>query len=141
MPSDLLDIGEVARASGLAPSALRFYERKGLIRSTGRDGLRRRFDRGVLDELALIVAAQEADFSLSEIKVLLCAAHESDPDVRAMLSAKADAVDAKIDRLVAMRDQLRHAANCRSSRLLDCATFRSCLELVLPRRHDPNPVT
>ncbi len=140
MAPRLLDIGEVAQASGLAPSALRFYERKGLIRSIDRSGLRRRFDTGVLDRLALVVAAQEADFTLGEVKELLDA-DDTGTDVREMLSAKADAVDEKITRLVAIRDQLRHAATCRSPRLLDCETFRGCLDAVLPRRHDPNPVS
>jgi DNA-binding transcriptional MerR regulator len=140
MAPHLLDIAEVALASGLAPSALRFYERKGLIRSVDRNGLRRRFDPGVLDELAVILAAQETGFSLAEIKLLLRAAHRSDADVRGLLGAKADAIDAEIDRLSVIRDQLRHAADCAAPRLLDCATFRSCLKSALPRRHDPNPI-
>jgi DNA-binding transcriptional MerR regulator len=138
--SRLLDIGEVAQASGLAPSALRFYERKGLIRSVDRSGLRRRFEPDVLVQLAVIVAAQEVDFTLAEVRELLVA-DETGPELRNLLSAKADAVDAKIERLVAIQDRLRHAATCSSPRLLDCETFRGCLDAVLPRRHDPNPVS
>ena len=49
-----LDIGAVARLSRIAPSALRHYEKKGLIASTGRHGLRRQYAAGVLDQLRLI---------------------------------------------------------------------------------------
>ena len=49
-----LDIGEVARQSGVPASTLRYYEEKGLIASSGRHGLRRLFDAGVLERLALI---------------------------------------------------------------------------------------
>jgi DNA-binding transcriptional MerR regulator len=44
-----LDIAEVAQRSGIPASTLRFYEEKGLIASSGRRGLRRLFDAGVLD--------------------------------------------------------------------------------------------
>src|SRR5262245_65424430 len=62
-----LDISEVAQRSGLPASALRFYEEKGLIRSTGRRGLRRLFDSRVLQQLALIALGRAAGFSLDEI--------------------------------------------------------------------------
>ncbi|HST62657.1 MAG TPA: MerR family transcriptional regulator, partial [Longimicrobium sp.] len=62
-----LDIAEVSRRSGLPASALRFYEEKGLIASTGRRGMRRLFDPGVLDRLALVALWRAAGFKLDEI--------------------------------------------------------------------------
>ena len=62
-----LDIAEVAQRSGVPASALRFYEEKGLIRSIGRRGLRRLFDPGVIEQLALIALGQASGFSLDEI--------------------------------------------------------------------------
>jgi MerR family redox-sensitive transcriptional activator SoxR len=53
-----LDIGEVAERSGVPASTLRYYEEKGLVASTGRRGLRRLFDPGVLERLALIALAE-----------------------------------------------------------------------------------
>src|SRR5262245_26122735 len=61
-----LDISEVARRSGVPASALRFYEQRRLISSIGRRGLRRLFDPGVLDRLALIALGRAAGFSLDE---------------------------------------------------------------------------
>ena len=62
-----LDIGEVARRSGVPASTLRYYEEKGLIASSGRHGLRRLFDAGVLERLALIGLGRAAGLSLDEI--------------------------------------------------------------------------
>ena len=62
-----LDIVAVAQQSGVPASALRYYEEKGLIASVGRRGLRRLFDAGVLERLALIALGQAAGFSLDEI--------------------------------------------------------------------------
>ena len=58
-----LDIAEVAQQSGIAASALRYYEEKGLIASVGRRGLRRLFDAGCAPErLALIALGQKGRF-------------------------------------------------------------------------------
>ncbi|MEP6730476.1 MAG: redox-sensitive transcriptional activator SoxR, partial [bacterium] len=64
---DLLVIGDVARRSGVAASALRFYEERGLIRSERSDGKQRRYPREVLRRIAFIVFAQRIGLSLEEI--------------------------------------------------------------------------
>jgi DNA-binding transcriptional MerR regulator len=126
MASDL-DIGEVAQRAGVPVSTLRFYEDKGLIASTGRRGLRRRFDPGVLERLALIALGRAAGFSLDEI------AHMFAPDGRPRidrrkLAAKADELDRTIRQLSAMREGLRHAAACRAPSHMECPTFRRILK-------------
>ncbi|HZI41383.1 MAG TPA: redox-sensitive transcriptional activator SoxR [Gemmatimonadaceae bacterium] len=65
--TDLLTIGEVARRSGVAASALRFYEERGMIASERAGGSQRRFPRHVLRRLAFIVFAQRIGLSLDEI--------------------------------------------------------------------------
>ncbi len=106
-----MDIAEVAKRSGVRASTLRYYEEKGLIASVGRDGLRRRFAPGVLDQLALIALGQAAGFSLDEIRRMF--SPEGTPAIdRRMLAAKADEVDRTIVRLRAMSRGLRHAAEC-----------------------------
>ncbi|MFT4174263.1 MAG: helix-turn-helix domain-containing protein [Rhodocyclaceae bacterium] len=122
-----MDIVEVARQTGIPASTLRFYEKKGLIRSVGRDGLRRRFSAGVLDQLALIALGQSAGFSLDEIRAMLTPDGEPHID-RAQLRAKADELDATIRRLIAMRDGLRHAAACPAPRHTECASFRKLVK-------------
>lgn len=126
-----LDIAEVARRSGLAASALRYYEQRGLIASIGRHGLRRVFADSVLERLALITLGRAAGLSLDDIAAMLHADGGTHID-RARLLAHADALDANIARMVAMRDGLRHAAACRANSHLQCSRFRALLRLASP---------
>jgi DNA-binding transcriptional MerR regulator len=121
-----LDIAEVAQRSGVPASTLRFYEEKRLIASIGRRGLRRLFDPGVLERLALIALGRSAGFSLDEIALMF--APDGRPRLdRAMLAAKAEEVDSTIRKLRAVRDGLRHAAACPARSHMECPTFRRLL--------------
>jgi DNA-binding transcriptional MerR regulator len=121
-----MDIAEVAQRSGVPASALRYYEEKGLIASTGRRGLRRLFDVGVLEQLALIALGRAAGFSLDEIALMF--APDGRPRIdRRMLAAKAEELDRNIRKLSAMRDGLRHAAACPARTHMECPTFRRML--------------
>ena len=121
-----LDITEVARRSGVPASTLRFYEEKGLLSSIGRRGLRRLFDPGVLERLALIALGRAAGFSLEEIALMF--APDGRPRIdRQMLVSKAEELDRTIRRLSAMRDSLRHAAACPAPGHMECPTFRRIL--------------
>ena len=128
MTTTHLDIAEVARQSGVPASTLRFYEEKGLIASTGRHGLRRLFDSGVLEQLALIAVGRDAGFSLDEIGRMF--ARDGKPSIdRKMLVSKADELDRTIRRLSAMRDGLRHAAACPAPSHMECPTFQRILRV------------
>lgn len=121
-----LDIGEVARRSGVSAATLRFYEEKGLIATVGRHGLRRLFAANVLERLALIALGRAAGFSLDEIARMFT---PDGPRIdRQMLAAKADELDGTIRELTAMRDGLRHAAACRAPSNMECPTFRRILQ-------------
>lgn len=117
-----LDIGEVARRSGLAASTLRFYEEKGLIAPSGRRGLKRVYPAAVLERLGLIALGRAAGFSLDEIGMMLS---PSGPRIdRQALLDKADEIDRTISQLAAVRDGLRHAAACRAPSHMECPTFQ-----------------
>ena len=121
-----MDIAEVAKRSGLPASTLRFYEEKGLISSIGRQGLRRRFDASVLEQLALIALGRAAGFSLDEIATIF--GPDGRPSIsRPMLAAKADEIDQMIKRLKAMSTSLRHAAVCPAKSHMECPTFQRLL--------------
>jgi DNA-binding transcriptional MerR regulator len=121
-----LDIAEVARASGMAASALRFYEERGLIAPIGRHGLRRLFDPGVLERLKLIALGRAAGFSLQEIAAMF--APDGRPRIdRRKLAIRADELDRTIRELGALRDGLRHAAACPARDHLECPSFRRLL--------------
>ena len=121
-----IDIAEVAQHSGVPASTLRYYEEKGLIASIGRRGLRRLFDADVLERLALIALGGSAGFSLDEIASMF--APDGKPNIdRQMLAAKADELDSTIRKLGALRDGLRHAAQCPAPSHIECPTFRRIL--------------
>jgi len=122
-----MDIAEVARRTGIAASALRYYERRGLIASVGPAGTRRRFGPGVLDQLALIALGQAAGLSLDEIQSML--SPHGGPNIdRKLLVAKADEIDNQVRQLRAMSRGLRHAAACRAPSHAQCPTFQKLLK-------------
>ena len=121
-----MDISEVAKQSGVAASALRYYERKGLIQSLTSDGARRKFSPAVLDQLALIALGQAAGFTLDEIRLMFTPGGAPNID-RAMLSAKADELERMVRRLKGMIEGLRHAAVCPATSHAACPSFQRLL--------------
>lgn len=127
-----MDIAEVAKASGLPASTLRYYEEKGLIKSYGRNGLRRLFSPDVVGRLALISLGRNAGFSLEEIYEMFT---PDGPVInRELLSAKADELDKKIAKLIAMRDGLYHAAVCGAPNHFECPKFLRLLSIAGKRK-------
>ncbi|MCJ8143390.1 helix-turn-helix domain-containing protein [Ancylobacter sp. A5.8] len=123
-----LDIGEVAEKSGNKPSALRYYEEAGLISSVSRHGLRRQFAPEVLLQLKLIAMGKSAGFSLDEIAGMF--GRNGMPDLpRAALHAKAEEIDRRIRELTALRDTLRHVADCPAPSHMECPTFRRLVDM------------
>ncbi|PDT06161.1 redox-sensitive transcriptional activator SoxR [Rhizobium chutanense] len=120
----LLTVGDVAERSGLAVSALHFYETKGLISSIRSRGNQRRYGRDVLRRLGIIKVAQRVGIPLAEIQ----AAFESLPQGRTptaadwqTLSARwKDDLDARISQLSLLRDRLTGCIGC------GCLSVDSC---------------
>jgi DNA-binding transcriptional MerR regulator len=128
-----VDIGEVSAKSGIRPSALRYYEEIGLISSISRHGLRRQFRPEVLLQLKLIAMGKSAGFSLDKIAGMF--GKNGAPDLpRAMLHQRADDLDRQIRELTALRDTLRHVADCPAPSHMECPTFRRLVEVVGKRR-------
>lgn len=133
-----LDIHTVAKRSGLPASTLRYYEERGLIRSIGRIGLRRIFDAGVLDRLALIALGRAAGFSLDEMTDMFVPDGKPRID-RRVLAAKAGEIDQTIRRLSAIREGLLHASVCRAPSHMECPTFQRILRVASSRKLAPAP--
>ncbi|WP_416310451.1 helix-turn-helix domain-containing protein [Pseudomonas sp. W03] len=125
-----MDIGQVARWSGLPVSTLRYYEEKGLIRSIGRNGMRRVFSDEVLSRLSLIALGREAGFSLEEIGAIFVGGARPVID-RERLREKAEELDRSIRRLSAIRDSLRHAAECPAPDHLACPKFQRLMNVAI----------
>ncbi len=121
-----IDIAELARRSGVRASALRYYEDKGLIVSTGRRGLMRLFDPSTVERLSLIALGRASGFSLDEIAVLLADAPTLD---KTRLRAKAAELDRRIEDLSRLRDGLLHAVACTAPSLMVCPRFRGIARL------------
>jgi DNA-binding transcriptional MerR regulator len=122
-----MDIAEVAQRSGMAASTLRYYEKKGLIKPIGRNGLRRNYAPAVLDTLAIVSLGQSAGLSLAEIGSMFTPEGGTSID-RALLLAKAEEVEALARRLKAMGEGLRHAAACPAPSHAQCPKFQRLLK-------------
>ncbi|HXT50867.1 MAG TPA: redox-sensitive transcriptional activator SoxR [Thermoanaerobaculia bacterium] len=123
-PTDLLTVGEVASRSGLAPSAVRYYERQGLIRATRTGGGQRRFARDVLRRIAFIRAARNVGLTLDETSAELAALPGGRAPTRAdwtrLSRGWRKRLDRRIDALVALRDGLDSCIGC------GCLSLRVC---------------
>ncbi|HEY0561017.1 MAG: transcriptional regulator, MerR family [Mycobacterium sp.] len=121
---DLLTIGEVARRAGLATSALRYYEQRGLLPGERTASGQRRYPRSVLRRLAFVRAAQNVGLSLDEIRAALSAL----PDGRTPTTADwarlsrtwRTRLDEQIAGLEALRDGLTSCIGC------GCLSLRRC---------------
>ncbi|QKL01428.1 MerR family transcriptional regulator [Pseudomonas sp. NY5710] len=120
-----MDIAEVAKRTGVPASTLRYYEKKGLLKSLAAHGQRRQFAADVADRLALIALGQAAGFSLDEMGAMLVNLQVD----RQQLLLKADELDARIRRLQAMSKGLRHAAQCPEEDHLACPKFQRLMKL------------
>lgn len=122
-----LSIGEVATRSGVATSALRFYETKGLIESERTDGNQRRYPRATLRRVALIRAGQEVGLSLAELAdALETLPHDKTPtksDWEKLSRSWRSRLDTQIAELLALRDELTDCIGCGCLSLKSCAIF------------------
>lgn len=120
----LLPIGEIARRSGYAPSALRHYETLGLIASHRTSADRRVYERGVLRRLAVIRAGQRVGLSLEVIKASFGTLDPhrapSRREWRRISARWQPLLDARIRELEAVRDNLANCVGC------GCLSMRQC---------------
>jgi MerR family redox-sensitive transcriptional activator SoxR len=121
---DLLTIGEVARRAGLAASAIRFYESRGLIHAERTSSGQRRFRRDVLRRIACIRIAQRVGLSLEEIVSALAGLPAdrapSPEDWRRLTRGWDDRIDQRIALLEALRGGLTSCIGC------GCLSLRTC---------------
>lgn len=119
-----LTIGELSKRSGVATSALRYYETQGLIVSTRTAGNQRRYPRPTLRRVAFIRSAQRVGLTLEEIADALATLPESRTPTKADWAGLSRSwrprVDAQIERLVRLRDKLDGCIGC------GCLSLRTC---------------
>jgi MerR family redox-sensitive transcriptional activator SoxR len=119
-----LTIGEVAKRSGTATSALRFYEDQGLIHAERTDSGHRRYPRAVIRRVAFIVFAQKIGLSLEEIGVEIGRLPGNHVPVKADWARLSGSWTARIDRRIAelerLRSSLTQCIGCGCLSLKDC---------------------
>lgn len=124
---ELLTIGELARRSGFATSAVRFYDREGLVPAERTTGNQRRYRRSALRRLAFIRAAQNVGVPLAEIRSALAELPETRTPTRAdwarLSRAWRSRLDEQIAGLVALRDNLDSCIGCGCLSLQRCALY------------------
>jgi MerR family redox-sensitive transcriptional activator SoxR len=121
-----LTIGQVADRVGLNASAIRYYERIGLLPAPKRDYGQRRYDETAIRRLHVIDVAKRAGFSLDDARVLLAAGDGSPPahePIRDLARRKLPEVEALIAQAEAMRDWLQTASGCNCETLDVCGLF------------------
>ena len=122
---DYLTIGQLAERAGVATSALRYYEERGLIRSMRTEGNQRRYERSMLRTVSVIKAAQEVGLTLTEIGSAL----DSLPDGRSptkedwsrLAKRWRSGIDQRIAELEALRDDLGDCIGCGCLSLTSCS--------------------
>jgi MerR family redox-sensitive transcriptional activator SoxR len=124
---DLLTVGEVAQRSGFAPSALRYYEREGLLSADRTAGGQRRYERHVLRRLAFIRAARNIGLSLEEVKQSLAALPggrtPTVADWNRVSRSWRGRLDEEIAALQALRDGLDGCIGCGCLSLKRCRIY------------------
>jgi MerR family transcriptional regulator, redox-sensitive transcriptional activator SoxR len=126
MAEATLSIGEVAEKAGTSISAIRFYEREGLLPEAERVSGQRRFSEQTVQRLGIIDVAKQAGFKLEEVAILLSSIDHGAPaneQLQAFAARKLPEVDALIERAQRMREWLTTASECGCESLESCALF------------------
>lgn len=120
-------IGELARRTGVATSALRYYERIGLLPPAERVSQRRHYPPSTAERVALIRLYQDAGFTLAEIGPMVATVSEGRRAWGHLAERKMAELDARIAEAQRAKDLIEHALQCRHEDLLRCPNFRAAL--------------
>lgn len=140
MAEPTLSIGQVAEKAGIAASAIRYYERNGLLPTAERVSGQRRFTEETVQRLGIIDAAKQAGFSLDEVRALLTSIDEGAPaheQLQTLAARKLPEVEELVERAQWMRDWLSIASACGCESLGSCALFTPSDEHLAPSSKTP----
>lgn len=126
MSEQLFTIGELARRTGVAVSALRYYEQAGLMPPAPRVSGHRCYPASAVQLVGVILLLREAGFSLREMRPLMAAPPH--PGWRDLAQRKIADLDQRITKAQAARSALQHALGCPHPDLVDCPKFTAAVE-------------
>ncbi len=118
-----MKIGQLARSAGLNASAIRYYEKRGLLAAPQRLGGHRRYPADALDRILLIRFATEMGFTLAEIKLFLSGLHDNTPvgpRWKKLATRKLAEVDQSLARSIKLKSLLQGLLHCRCASLQQC---------------------
>jgi DNA-binding transcriptional MerR regulator len=124
---ELLAIGELARRTATADSALRYYEKLGLLRPAERVRGRRRYKPSSAEDVALVRLCQDAGFTLREIRDFIGRTDRSKRAWSHLAERKIRELDERIADAQRAKQLLQHALDCPSPRLVDCPNFKTAV--------------
>jgi MerR family redox-sensitive transcriptional activator SoxR len=119
-------IGQLAQRLGLNASAIRYYERVGVLPEPAREGGRRRYDAEAVKRVERLQTAKQAGFTLQEAQLLLQRSQAGDPlhePLRELAARKLPEVEALLARTTSLRAWLLAATGCSCETLDACALF------------------
>lgn len=122
-----LSIGQIARRTGLAVSAIRYYEAEGLIASARNAGGQRRFKKADIRRLSFVIVAQRFGFSIARIREVMAMLPESrtptERDWQKIAQGMRAELDQRIEALERMRDSLDGCIGCGCLSMKKCALY------------------
>ena|SRR5215207_259741 len=140
MSDQRLTIGELARRTGVATSALRYWERLGLMPRPTRVSGERRYPPSAVQDVGTILLLQDVGFSLRELKVFIASRPPMD-SWRQLVERKLAELDAEIARARVARAAVEHALHCPHEDILQCPSFTTAVSARLagPPLQEANP--
>ena len=133
-----MSIGEVARICALAPSAIRYYEKAGLLPKPVRVSRQRRYDAQMIGRLRLLQVARAAGFSIAETRTLVSGFSATTPPAvrwRSLARRKLAEIETQMAQLQRMRTLLESGFHCHCLSIEDCARIIARATPAAPPRH------
>jgi DNA-binding transcriptional MerR regulator len=131
MADETLTIGELARRTGVAPSALRYYEGIGLVSPAARVSGQRRYGPDAVDLVGAVLFLADVGFTLAEIEQLMAARSTSPQSWRELARRKLVELDERIAEAQAARVAVEHALACPHDDIVTCPNFQEVVRLRL----------
>ncbi len=123
MSGDRLSIGQLAQQTGIAPSALRYYDELGLLRPADRVSGQRRYDRSSVAVVGVILMLREVGFTLREIKQMVAGRSSAPTDWRDLATRKLEEIEARIAKAQTAKVAIEHTLACPRDNFLECPNF------------------
>jgi DNA-binding transcriptional MerR regulator len=125
MPEEQLTIGELAQRTGVATSALRYWEECGLLPAPARVSGRRRYPPSTVGLVGETLLLRDVGFTLREVKALIAARSQAGDGWRELHQRKLTELDQRIARAQAARTAIAHGLACRHEDTRECPNFAS----------------